>query len=198
MWLPLLFCATPSCALDGQVVEKTTGKPMPGVFVIARWKGDASVGVQPATTCYRAKVLMTDADGKFEVPEWSGSLNPFRLDGRRYLAFYTPGYREASRTIPRENLVTMEKRRQEDREQSIADIYDLDVGMDCGLRDEKQLAILKAKYAELSVLAVTRQEKEKAFGTKYAIDVIEQGETVARRNLDDNLFRRKSDEGPSQ
>lgn len=179
----LLFSG-PVLALQGQVVESGTGRPLPGVFVFVWWMGDMSIAVQPATRCYKADILTTDSEGRFRVPEMSGNINPLITDRRRNLRFYKPGYREMERAVASER-VEMGKRDPQKRAQSFVEVFEEALPSYCDFDDKKLLPLFKAMDPELSALAETRQEKEKSLGIKYAIEQIELGEDAARRNLDE-------------
>lgn len=178
-------------ASEGRVIEAGTGTALAGVFVIARWEGNASIAVQPRHTCYDADVVMTDSSGRYKVRDYSGNVNPLISERRRWVTFYKPGYREVHRNSPKEDIVTMARRDEQSREQSFVQVSETNVPDDCGIARRKILSLLKAMYAELTSLAVTREEKERAEGTRYAIETIELGPEVADRNLDQR-FRTRS------
>jgi hypothetical protein len=187
--LALLFPST-VVALDGQVINRPTAAPLQGVFVIARWVGNASFVVQPATRCYRADITVTDDKGRYHVAESSGNLNPLLNGRRRVLSFYKPGFREVERKLPGEDLVVLDRRDKSDPEKAFVEVAEIDVVADCGLAERRRLDLLKAQVGEMASLATTGRQKEIVHGTQYSIDLIQRGEESARRNLDERLFGR--------
>jgi len=184
--LIMALVAGPALALQGQVVESGTGRPLPGVFVFVWWMGDMSIAVQPATRCYKADILTTDSEGRFQVPEMSGNINPLITDRRRNLRFYKPGYREMVRAAASDRVV-MGKRDPQKRAQSFVEVFEETLPSYCDFADKKLLSVLKAMDPEVTALAETQREKERSLGTKYAIERIELGEEAARRNLDERF-----------
>lgn len=80
-------------AANGRIVNKETGKPMEGVFVLATWHASFSGVVNSGgTECYHFAITKTDKDGKYVLPNWSWFFWPFQYD--RYIAYdyYYPFY----------------------------------------------------------------------------------------------------------
>ena len=59
------------CAMDGRVVDKETGKPIPGALVIVEWSGAVGGPVQSSRLCFHLEVVPTDANGRYHIPSWS-------------------------------------------------------------------------------------------------------------------------------
>ena len=59
------------CAMDGRVVDKETGKPIPGALVIVEWSGAVGGPVQSSRVCFHLEVVPTDANGRYHIPGWS-------------------------------------------------------------------------------------------------------------------------------
>ena len=68
---PLSACGLSGSAIKGQVLEAETNKPIPGAIVVVRWHG---TWAPPAgtSTCYHVESAMTDAEGRYKTPAWTG------------------------------------------------------------------------------------------------------------------------------
>ena len=88
-------CSLSSRAIDGVVLDESTGKPIAGAIVVATWTGDVSKLVDSGTVCYHAETARTDANGKYQIPAWSlpWSTRNFRISARGPVGeAYKPGY----------------------------------------------------------------------------------------------------------
>ena len=90
MWIALLSsgCATAS---QGTVIDKTTGKPMAGVFVVTTWSGYVPIAVQTHFVCYDIEMTTTDERGRFTVSTF-GKFQPFLQNKNRYIYLVATGY----------------------------------------------------------------------------------------------------------
>jgi hypothetical protein len=88
-------------AMDGRVIDKETGKPIPGALVIVEWSGAVGGPVQSSRVCFHLEVVSTDADGRYHVPAWSRSpasdaeggffgIRNVEVTRRTYKAGYAP------------------------------------------------------------------------------------------------------------
>jgi hypothetical protein len=59
------------CEMNGRVVDRETGAPIPGALVIAEWKGDIGGPVQSSSVCFHLEVVTTDAEGRYHIPGWA-------------------------------------------------------------------------------------------------------------------------------
>lgn len=92
----------PSCAMEGQVLEEGTNKPLAGVIVIATWHGSKLNPVHSISTCFHLETATTDKNGKFKMPSFSGNFDPFIVDRNRYLDVYKAGYQQSANPAPSE------------------------------------------------------------------------------------------------
>jgi hypothetical protein len=185
----LVLCAAQGAqGLQGRVVEATSGKPLAGVFVTVRWLGNTSPAVQPNTVCYAADVIVTGADGRYDVPEWSGSLNPFITDRQRGVSFYKKGYRVVTISNA-DDLVTMEPRKAQERERNFTEVSRQLGGYPCDLPVEKKLMILRPVHEELAQWAATPQERKTVQETQFGIDALLFGVDVAHTRMREQRLR---------
>jgi hypothetical protein len=77
----------------GQVIDSSTGKPLAGVYVVARWDGLASAGITGRHRCFGISGTKTDAHGEYSLSSLSWNINPFLSDRQRTQFFYKEGYR---------------------------------------------------------------------------------------------------------
>jgi hypothetical protein len=165
-----------SSAETGVVVDRATGKPLAGVQVVVMWTGVIRTAVQPHSSCYRAEVAVTDANGRFEAPGFSGDWNPLLMDRRRVVGAMLPGYVQAPRT----------------------DFESLDVSMiaggeffqlpgapfGCPIDEKKTLPYLKVLAAEMQRLAKTSEEQKRAMSMLFAAEEAEFGFAEASRRAE--------------
>jgi hypothetical protein len=99
----LSACASTNTPIDGVVIDATTGKPIPGAFVIAQWFGHGSAaGVHSRTTCPHAEIVQADARGRYKIPETGVKGNV-----ERDLFSYMPGYEWFLQAPEDERVMTM-------------------------------------------------------------------------------------------
>lgn len=170
-----LFAAV-AAAEEGVVVDARTGRPLEGVYVVARWRGDKLSPVQAARGCYRVQLASTAADGRYRV-EFPGrpTLRP------REIAFYKPGYRvedaarDAAPTPLRPFAGTFMQRFAE---------YGSVWGRDCPDAGRVLRPMLEAMAAEAERLARTTAEREKAAGMRFELDVDIEGLAAANQRYE--------------
>ena len=169
---------TATYAEQGVVIDKTTGKPIPGAIVLATWYGQVGVFVQNNSTCYKAELAVTDEQGRFEVSAFSGNLNPFIRDRNRSTTVLVRGYREAPSST--DLRVVMEPRTGSKSEQ-FEQLPAFSV-LDCP--DQRRLLpFLKALHDEMSSLAETEMQRKRAAGVLLSMRIAEMGFDQAMRRL---------------
>jgi len=94
--LPLTACSLSGDAIDGQVLEEGTNKPVAGAVVVVTWTGNDSSGlVHGQSVCYHVETATSDAMGKFHIGRWSDGVSMRSLFiGNRaiYKEAYKAGY----------------------------------------------------------------------------------------------------------
>ena len=75
-----------------RTVVDEQGKPLAGVHVVATYWGESFYITRSNRACFRMEVMVTGADGTFEVPFLSGNFNPLYFDRSRHLQYFKPGY----------------------------------------------------------------------------------------------------------
>jgi len=96
--LPLLIhaCALSGGPIDGQVLDETTGKPVPGTIVAASWTADyTNIFAGGASVCYHVDTARADTNGRFHINEFRlpSRLSDLRAAPRDpILEAYKPGY----------------------------------------------------------------------------------------------------------
>jgi hypothetical protein len=87
--LPFGACTTLGGAIDGVVVDTSTGKPLPGAFVIAQWTRKGSDGYGSRSSCPHLEVVQADAQGRYRIPEVPVDVT---LGSERWVFGYLQGY----------------------------------------------------------------------------------------------------------
>lgn len=67
---PLSACALSGEAIEGNILEEGTNKPLANVIVVALWSGDLWAIVESQTVCVHVESAVTDAQGSFRLPAW--------------------------------------------------------------------------------------------------------------------------------
>lgn len=104
----VLSCAAPyalslsGAQIDGVVLDKVTGLPIPGAVVLATWRGQRSDLAHGSTVCYHVETARTDAVGKYRILAWSEPFDWRRaMIGSRILSVeaFKPGYMRPTKGI---------------------------------------------------------------------------------------------------
>jgi len=97
-------------AEQGVVVDKDTGEPIEGVYVIGHWEGY----VGGHNVCFHAEGTRTDAQGRFVFPAWRNT-GPYNTT--RYQQYaprpYVRGYKDVGGHITRMEMVRFTGTREE-------------------------------------------------------------------------------------
>lgn len=87
--LSMSSCATYNFPLEGTVTDSSTGKPLAGAFVVAKWIRYGSTPYGARTTCPGLEVVQADANGRYRIPEGKVYLS---TEVVRNVFPYFPGY----------------------------------------------------------------------------------------------------------
>jgi hypothetical protein len=194
-WAIGVFClgvAQMSHALEGRVIDGSTGRPLAGVYVIGTWRVDIPFPGKSASGCMKLEIVRTDEHGEFALSNWSGSIMA-HLFGDETLSdyYYVKGYRwEKGRPTISEIVVmvpdTEPPNRQLDR------IGELMEKADCGPwedRRSKALPVYRLMYEEAQPLATSYQDRRSLSGMLFMIERLEVGEQQAQENSALRLYR---------
>jgi hypothetical protein len=174
--LVIAYFAITAIASTGTVVDDK-GKPIKGAHVIAYWNGDTGIAVQPHSVCYHLEATTTDENGRFRIPKFSGSLNPFVGDRQRSIDVFVSGY-ELTVASKYDDLKFIVRPLTGMKNEQFEKVHRFYRGAGCG-NDKVQLSMLKARYLELIRLAETKEEKRQCDSLLYDIEDIEFGTKVA-------------------
>lgn len=156
--------AIDAAASSGQVVDEESGKPLEGVLVTAKWQGSVYLGVDSRTVCYHFAITTTDKEGRYTLPDWSWSLNPFLSNRQRYLDYYLAGYeRSPNRNRYDEDNMVL-RRHAKSVEERLKSLFggDPEACIPEHQRKAKLLPLYRAQYEEAKKIAVTPKERELA------------------------------------
>ena len=148
--------ATQSFALEGKVIDGSTGKPLSGVYVIGAWVVSSGIGVVAKSGCGELEVTRTDEQGRFTLSNWSGRILA-HLIGDETLNdyYYMRGYRwEKGHPQIGETVVLVPDTRSP--LERLGHISELAGKADCGSFSErrvKALAMYRSMYEEAAPIA---------------------------------------------
>ncbi len=186
LFLALMSASLPACAKDfflaspaieGQVVEAGTNKPIPGALVVVRWQGHVG---WTGTVCFHVETAISDGNGLYRIPAWHKPSPYGDVRGAHYPVAYKPGYED---TVPVNDTVRL-KPFTGTRGERLG--YLSRAAVSCSHVKEieiKLLPLYKALYDEANRIAVTREEKIKALHHLKDIEKLELGSTQAWENF---------------
>ena len=180
MWIALLSSGY-AIASQGTVIDKTTGKPMAGVFVVTTWSGYVAIAVQTRGVCYDTEMTTTDERGRFSISTF-GKFQPFLQNKNRNIYVVATGY-EADRSSEGLDYVMRPRQGTKSEQFTKANEY-MRMGGGCGepIPDSRVLPYLKAIYADLAALATTKDEIDIVDSVLWEIENLELGKKVADEN----------------
>ncbi len=175
---------------EGRVVDKDTGKPIEGAYVIGTWRGYIPDWVQRSSTCYHLETTITDKDGWFSLPPWSWNFAPWIVDRERGLHIYKAGYSRLW-TGNRENTVWHIAPFKGITKERLDELFGIRGNTDCGpskYHQEKLLGLNKALLEESKAISADSQDKKVVNSLQHAVDRLEFGEEEAYRRLKAGVY----------
>ncbi|TCK18953.1 hypothetical protein DFR30_2241 [Thiogranum longum] len=179
----LLFAQLSACsvfakrhwsAIEGQVLDQDTGRPIEDALVIALWRGYGGYGRE---MCFHVETAKTDEQGTYRIPEWFNkgyrlSLQEPRVD----LIAYKDGYSYwGEPDQPTQYLKKFEGNSSE----RIADLRNYSRLVSCIIDDdesEKALNVIdRALYEEADEVAVTMEDKMEVLYFLMMVEMYELG-----------------------
>lgn len=169
------------------ITYEVPGKPIAGAQIVVYWTGRVAMPVQSSEACIRLITTMSDENGKFEIPAFSGNFNPLLERRMRQVYVVAQGYRETRNTNSDKLLYSMRpladpkidpEKADEDRK------YMHDHNPDGSCEDPKKLVLpyLKVRYQNLEQLANSYADREALIGYLAHVDRIEFGARIADQN----------------
>jgi hypothetical protein len=179
-------------ALEGKVIDGSTGQPLAGVYVIGAWQVEIPFPGKSASGCLKLELVRTDDQGAFELSNWSGSVLA-HLFGKEDLNdyYYKQGYRwEKGRPTIGEIVAMVPDVRPPGRQ--LDRIGDLVEKADCGPWDDRRAKVLplyRSMYEEAEPMAVSYEERRSLSGILFMVERLELGEKQAQENSALRLYR---------
>ena len=188
----VLSLAFPSYAMEGQVLEEGTNKPIEGALVVAIWKGSQVRPAHSSTVCYHVETTTTDAQGKYRIQDFSGNLNPFIADRQSSIgSIYKRGYHVSKQKPPAVGieLLALHSGAQDQQFEQIG----ARVPYECSLTDEGKkslLPLMRLMYEEMKSNAKTLKQMEQVDGMLNSIESVEFGAEVAYERQKDRQTKK--------
>lgn len=179
----------------GKVVDGDTGKPLDGVFVIARYWGDLPAGGSFQSVCYHAAGTTTNAQGEYRMnPRFD--TPDFYFDKRSDIDFFKAGYQ----SVYYKDGVGKLKKDTGNREKRLEELTRIVRTSDCRGSGKSLRALypfFEAIYYEAKSISVTQDElkqlrwfQERAASKAIASDssmTDSEAEAARQKFLEDNL-----------
>jgi hypothetical protein len=198
----LQACSITGGAIDGQVLEDGTNKPVPEAWVAARWTCTGGYGHH---ICHHVMVTATDKEGRYHLPAWSKEGKNYCVE-EPFVHFdvYKPGYAKTlgptaviktgdASPPPEDRLETIYSTAKpgmlyvkafdgtrEERFIKILDAIDTRCGPTAGESRKNLVPLLRRLYRDAEPLAVTKKDKEHLIGMLLTIDFIERPGEAAK------------------
>lgn len=177
------------------ITYEVPGKPIAGAQIVVYWTGRVlNPGPEPSSLwCYRVTATTSDANGKFDIPAFSGNFNPL-LQGRlRNVEVVARGFRQSRNTDSARLFYAMrplaDPKVDPDGARKDYEYLSRKPGIGCG--DEKLLlGYLKVRHYNLTLLASSEKDKVDLHNSLFGIEAIEFGRWVAEQN---SMVRRVGD-----
>ena len=177
------------------ITYEVPGKPIAGAQIVVYWTGRVlNPGPEPSSLlCYRLTATTSDANGKFDIPAFSGNFNPL-LQGRlRNVEVVARGFRQSRNTDSARLFYAMrplaDPKVDPDGARKDYEYLSRKAGIGCG--DEKLLLeYLKVRHYNLAVLASSQEDKAYLLDNGFELEAIEFGRWIAEQN---SIARRLGD-----
>jgi len=185
----LLFAQLSACsgipkrhwpAIEGQVLDKDTGRPIEGALVFALWKG---VGAYTTSMCFHVETVSTDVSGNFHIPAWRNPDSTAHLNQQHIeLVAYKAGYNYWGGS---DSYAQYLKKFEGTSSERISVLRDYVTLTSCYIKDiaSKQSLYIKDKalYEEAEKVATTIEDKYDLIDFLYGVERHELGSALANK-----------------
>lgn len=188
----LTACTLTGRAIDGQVLEEGTNKPIPGAIVVVTWAGDLVAFAESQHVCVHVESAATDSTGHFHTKAWH---TPSRIGWVRDLTpeviAYKPGYAQSptsSDNLSQQWLTPFRGTRGE-RLEYLSSGW---VG-GCGEQDgsaKNLIPLFKAQYEEAQHIAISNKDRELVDGLLTGVETLEYGSNIADQHREQRRLER--------
>jgi hypothetical protein len=147
-------------AVDGQVLEASTGKPLSGAIVVATWSGIVGSLAHSQGVCFHVESTTTDEQGRYHIPAWEKRSRFARAKHKVVTVIaFKPGYSFVDRTGA--NTVQLE-RFSGTREERLGYLLHASglVGCYSASNEKPLISIYKSLYDEAKRIVISEKEKD--------------------------------------
>ena len=190
--------------LGASTVVDESGKPLAGVHVVAEYWGETIYFYGSHRTCFRLEVMMTAADGRFDVPFISGNFNPIYFDRSRYIRYFKAGYEVVPNQIESADPVKMQPFSGDAKQRfgrgsgllAYGDYSVYNPQLACPDVQKKFYPLLLAIHAEAKQIAKTYEDRLRVLDYEYQIEIGNgTEEKVASKNYTEGKLRLRKEMG---
>jgi hypothetical protein len=145
----------------GKVLDERFDRPIPDVFVIARWTCQA--GHDSGAACYHVSASTTDAQGRYEFPAWKKEGKDYCVAHPYvYLRAYKPGYAESDFSSVLKEITHLQPFTggTEERMGYLRRVSSSTGCLEAGESMKNLLPLKRALYEEARSIAVTPADKQ--------------------------------------
>lgn len=189
--LPLSACALSGGPVAGQVLEEGTQRPIPGVYVVVRWRGELPEFADSRMVCYHVASAMTDESGRYQIPAWSKEVEKDwqkRIINKRFIVTaYKAGFGLPEKPSQKQEIVLMApfKRPAGERLDFLVRVFGTAGCGSGGESDKNSIPFMRAVYGEALDLGQSIEKKRMVESFLYSIEKLELGfEQAEKRHLE--------------
>jgi len=193
--LSLPACALSGGAIEGQVLEEGTNKPVAQAIVTVKWVGSVSKFVDSQSVCVHVETAHTDEQGRYRTPAWSAAstVGPAILVSRLIPVFtaYKPAYRQAEKET---DFPLYLKPFTGGREERLEYLKKTSRATGChaaGESEKNLLPLRNALYEEAQQLTETKDDKKVLEDLLYSKEIVEFGYDAAQKRHLERLGAQK-------
>ena len=172
----------------GVVIDGSTGKPLEGVHVIARWESQIFQGANSTHGCFKVASDISNRWGEFNVSSLSWNFSPVLFDRERWQYFYREGYKlegTLEETQGKRIVMVPDPRTGYER---INYVRDVGGGSGCGSEREQRSAlqpVFRAAVDEIRKLASTPGELNGLANALFALEKLDTDMNTVISNYND-------------
>ena len=179
--LALTGCGMHGWGKSGKIIDASTGKPLPGVTVVALWEGDKTSLVDSQTICLYARTTTTDSKGRYKIWGWFGLPHLLLVSGPQLsLRAYKRGYGPIPH-VPESEKLRPYTGSQAERLQYLRGLSRSTGCFEAGYARKNLLPFVKAVYAEARGLAKTSEGLGLIESLRFRADDIQYGYNAAQK-----------------
>lgn len=187
LMLSLWGCGLSSDAIEGKVIDESTGKPIADAIVVAQWTGYVSVWfVDSQSTCFHVLSTKTNKQGRYYFPDWRKSHWGSKIRNQGVsISAHKAGYRWADKQGDTVRYLHPFKGNRQERLEYLKRVEEgiRCFGRSAGETSKNLIPLCRSLYQEAQRIAVTAEDRAIVNSLRYSLEKLELGWEMARARL---------------